>query len=548
MKPVCAAIIPVRGGSKGIPRKNARLLDGRPLLSYAVRAAIASECFDKIVVTTDDEELEYLAAKYGADVIERPPELAGDSVGLDEVVIHAVNFLEKNAPAIDFVATIQATSPLISPATISRAVAICKRKKPDTVVSVAEDTHLGWSLNKRGILVPDYTKRVNRQYLPLHYRETGGIVVCPRSQLEKGSRFGKRVEAITLDRKEAIDIDERFDWWLAEKQLQRQSIIFRVEGHADIGLGHIYRCLALADQLLDHDLTFIVSTRSRIGINILKSHFYNVITFKNRPEELKIISSLNPDIVVNDILDTSSQYIKALKKTNCKVVNIEDQGSGGPKADVVINAMYGSTVADDNVYSGPDYMCLRDEFYSTKPIRIRQKVKNILVLFGGTDPSRLTRRVVKWILKMEFPGNITVITGPGYRDNQKLRELGAKSSNVKIVNNTKIISKYMAAADVAVTSAGRTVYELASLGIPMLVLCQNVREKSHYLVQNSEGLVNLGLGRRVTFEQFQEKLLKLIDSPDRRRSMHRALRSLKLKNGINKVWRLILSARTKSVI
>jgi len=543
MKSVCIAIIPVRGGSKGIPRKNARLLNGKPLLSYAIQAAVSSGCFDDVIVTTDDEELEYLATKYGATVIRRPAELAGDEVGLDEVVIHAVDFLEAGRRSrIDYVATIQATSALISPVTIKNAVRMCMHKRLDTVVSVVEDTHLGWKVDERGVLVPDYEERVNRQFLPLHYRETGGIVVCPRRQLRTGSRFGALVGAVQQDKTESVDIDDRFDWWLAEKQMQRKSIVFRVEGNAEIGLGHVYRCMTLTDRMIDHDITFVIRRTSRIGINLLKSKFHKVVSFTAPKEEIKAIASCAPDIVINDILDTKVSYIKALKTLGCKVVNFEDQGAGRTQADVVINAMYKTVDAGPNELNGPEYACLRDEFYSTKAVRIREDVKNVLILFGGVDPSRLTEKTVKWMDRVNFDGQITVITGPGYRHASELGRLCAMRKHVRIIRDTKIISKYMSIADLAVTSAGRTVFELAYLGVPMIVMGQNKRELTHVVSSESKGIVNLGLGKTVKFARFRDEFESLLGSPDRRRAMHKVLRAYKFENGIRNVWNAILRA------
>lgn len=539
----CLAIIPVRGGSKGISRKNARLLNGSPLLSYAIKAAIDADCFSEIVVSTDDDELEYLAAGYGAKVTRRPPELARDHVGLDEVIVDAVATMEREAgKTVDYVATIQATSPLLTPATIRKAVKKCIKKKLDTVVSVVEDTHLGWRLNDSNDLVPDYEERLNRQFLPKHYRETGGIVVCNRSQIDAGTRFGKNIDAVRLDKKEAVDIDDRFDWWLAEKQLQRKSIVLRVEGYDDIGLGHVYRCLTLADSMLDHDVHFVVSHKSAMGIKLIKSRFYEVVSFKDAARELAAIESCAPDVVVNDILDTKAAYVRALKNAGYKVVNFEDQGSGHKLADRVINAMYAETDGKSGIYGGPEYVCLRDEFYSAKPIEIRENVKNVLVLFGGTDPSNLTLKVTGWLTRTGYKNRITVVVGPGYRRTRGLEELSRKHPRISVVSNTKIITKYMGAADLAVTSAGRTVFELATLGIPMVVLCQNSRERRHTFARESAGVVNLGDGKSVKYETFRRLFLKLLDSPETRKEMHESLLKYKFKDGIRNVWRLILSA------
>jgi spore coat polysaccharide biosynthesis predicted glycosyltransferase SpsG/CMP-N-acetylneuraminic acid synthetase len=533
----------VRGGSKGISRKNARLLAGKPLLYYAIRTALSSHRFAEVAVTTEDEELGYLAGKFGARVIQRPPHLAGDDVGLDEVVADAVASLERETTIdIDVVATLQATSPTLGVATVQKAVDMCLHGETDTVVSVVDDRHLAWIAGEDGALAPEYERRVNRQHLPERYRETGSIVVCRRSQLHAGTRFGRRITPVVLDKREAIDIDDRFDWWLAEMQLRRKHVVFRVEGHDEIGLGHVYRCLTLADHMLSHDVTFVVSARSDLALKMLASRFYEVVEFAGPDDEIEAIRSCGPDVVVNDILDTSAEYVRALKNLGVRVVNLEDQGSGRQEADAVINAMYGSSESA-NVHSGLDYVCLRDEFYACRPIRIRRSVQNLLVLFGGTDPSGLTVRVVEWLQRMGYGGEVTVITGPGYPAAGELERRCAGAGNIRVVSDTRIISKYMGEADLAVTSAGRAIFELAYLGVPMIVACQNEREQAHVMARDSRGVVNLGLGRDVSYEVFRRELSRLLDSPQERRAMHEALLSHRLKNGIRNVWRIILRTR-----
>ena len=538
MRSTCLAIIPVRGGSKTIPRKNARLIAGKPLLFHAISSALDAGCFSAVVVTTDDEELAWIAGKAGAEVIMRDARLGRDDVGLDEVILDAVERLEAEGHGVEYVATIQATSPLLTPATMRSAVSTCVRKGVDTVMTVVEDTHLGWTLDARGRMRPDHAERLNRQYLPVHYRETGGIVVCTRRQLSRGTRFGKRIEPIALDKREAVDIDDRFDWWLAEKQMARKRVVFRVDGYAEIGLGHIYRSLALADRMLDHDVAFVTSARSRVGTRLLKSRFYPVATFTDPRRELDTIASFDPDIVVNDVLDTDAGYVWGLKKRGWRVVNFEDQGSGHLEADAVINAMYKPAGRRKNVYTGPAYACLRDEFYDARPIEIRKQVEHVVVLFGGVDPSGLTLRVTKWLQKKAPSIRVTVIIGAGFKGRERLATLCERSEHMKLVSDTRTISRHMADADIAVTSAGRTVFELAHFGVPMVVMCQNERELTHAMAKESRGLLNLGLGRDVEYERFAQALDDLMLVATRRR-MHRILRSNDFAQGVTNVWNII---------
>jgi len=512
------AIIPARGGSKGIPRKNLRLLNGKPLIFYTIEKALESKCFTDVIVSTDSHEIAFFAKHCGANVIIRPKQLAGDNIGLDEVISQSVRAYEKESnKKVDFVATIQPTSPLISLKTIRMAMKKCTSGPYDTIISVYNDAHLSWTLNKSNRIAPNYKKRVNRQILPKNYRETGGIVICRRKILGKGTRFGSRIGIIECPKAETIDIDDRFDWWITEKQLCKKNIVIRVEGHSDIGLGHIYRCITLADNMLDHNITFVISKRSKLGISILKSRFYPVVTFSGGSRnEFAAIQSCSPFIVINDLLDTNQTYIKALKKLKYRVVNFEDQGKGSFHADIVINAMYDSGFKKKHrhILTGKKYVCLRDEFYIAKPVKIKKQVENVLVLFGGTDSKNYTEKILKWCLKSNIDFQMTIILGSGYKRTSALTKLIKSVSNrkIRIVTNTKIITQYMESADIAITSCGRTIFELASLGIPMIALSQNSREDSHCFVRREHGIIYLGRGNSIKYQKFKNTFDSLLRS------------------------------------
>jgi len=114
MQNSCVAIIPARGGSKRIPKKNIKLFHGKPLIAYSIEVAIKSKLFSKVIVSTDDEEIAKIARSYGADVpFLRPKELSDDFTGTGVVVNHAIEFLKAQGEKIDFICTIYATAPFL---------------------------------------------------------------------------------------------------------------------------------------------------------------------------------------------------------------------------------------------------------------------------------------------------------------------------------------------------------------------------------------------------------------------------------------------------
>lgn len=136
------AVIPARGGSKGVPHKNIRDLDGKPLIAYTIEAAIKSKVFDKIVVSTDSSEIAEIAQRYGAEVpFIRPKDLSGDFSSSDDVVLHAIDYFKRKGKEFEYVCKLQPTSPLRNETHIMEAYQLLKDSNSNFVVSVCECEH-----------------------------------------------------------------------------------------------------------------------------------------------------------------------------------------------------------------------------------------------------------------------------------------------------------------------------------------------------------------------------------------------------------------------
>jgi len=272
------AVIPARGGSKGIPRKNMRLLNGKPLIYYQLKNALKSKYIDDIVVTSDDEDILDYASNYDVYLRKRPSELAKDDVTLDPVIYDAVNYMENMLmKKYDIVVTLQPTSPLLRPETLDEAIRYFIENDLDTLVPVVDATHLYWR-EVNGKIVPDFKERLNRQYLPKRYMETGAFLISKREFIRENSRFGKKVDIFILDEIEGVDIDTPLDWLIAETLLKRLTIVFVVNGNEKIGMGHIYRTITLADRLMGHNILFLTWDSDEKALKLLKDHNYKVIS------------------------------------------------------------------------------------------------------------------------------------------------------------------------------------------------------------------------------------------------------------------------------
>ena len=265
-------VIPARGGSKGIPRKNIRLLGNKPLIAHTIEMANASNYVDDVVVTTDDNEIKFIAEKFGAETVKRDGKLAEDSIPLDPVIHDATIQKEKlNNEKYDVVITVQPTSPLLKTKTLDLAIETLLSPNDDneyydTIISVVDDRHLSWGYNEDNKkYFPLYKERLNRQYLPKAYKETGSIFATKREFVKENSRLGDNIGLIEISKQESIDIDNYEDWWVAERIMNKKKILIKADASHEIGTGHIYRGLSIASKLVNHEVVFLLDEGQPLG-------------------------------------------------------------------------------------------------------------------------------------------------------------------------------------------------------------------------------------------------------------------------------------------
>ncbi len=214
------AIIPARGGSKRLPRKNILDLCGKPLIAWSIEAALKSKYISKVVVSSDDEEILNISSKFGADIIKRPYELANDTATTFDAIKHTINNLEK----YDYIVLLQPTSPLRNENQIDEAIELLEEKKADAIVSVCEMDHSPlWSntLPKDGNMnnfLRDEVLNKRSQDLEKYYSLNGAIYICKTDKLLENKSFFLKdnIFAYIMDRKSSIDIDEEIDFEIAK--------------------------------------------------------------------------------------------------------------------------------------------------------------------------------------------------------------------------------------------------------------------------------------------------------------------------------------------
>src|SRR3989339_1156118 len=222
MKEKCIAFIPARGGSKRIPRKNIKLFHGKPLIAYSIEAALKSELFDKVIVTTDDEEIASIAKKYGADVpFIRPKELSDDFTNTKDVIDHALKYFQERGERYEYECTIYATAPLLQPKYLMEGFVALKNS--DAINAFSATTmpfpiQRTFKLDKNGRCEMFWPQnyQTRSQDLEEAYQDAGQFYWTKLDKTSNEIMFGKDSIPIILPRHLVQDIDTLEDWERAE--------------------------------------------------------------------------------------------------------------------------------------------------------------------------------------------------------------------------------------------------------------------------------------------------------------------------------------------
>ncbi|MDE7445696.1 MAG: cytidyltransferase [Lachnospiraceae bacterium] len=526
------AVIPARSGSRGIPNKNIRIICGHPLIYYSIRNALTSKFVTDVIVTTDSEAVKIIATQMGADCKWRDESLCGDDVTLDAVVYDAIPKLKK----WDYIITMQPTSPTLQAETLDRAIQHTIDKGFDTLISAINAPHLSWG-EKDGDIVPNYEKRLNRQYLPPCYMETGAFIISRTEVVTADTRIGKRVGIYKISEEEAIDIDTFSDLKIADELLNKRKIGIYVNGNNKRGIGHIYRALEMADEFYTKPDIYYDINQTNPAVFGRTTH--NLIGLNGIAELFDRCKEEQYTIFINDILATSIDYMIGLRSVlpKAKIVNFEDDGEGAIKADLVINALYRENELRQ-VYSGEKYFISGKTFMFYNPILIKEKVKNIFISFGGSDPQNYSDRILNMISKDKYSNyNFTVVLGRAKSNVSELIKYN-EYKNINVLYDVDNMPDIMTKCDVGITSRGRTGYELAMLGIPSIAMAQNKREEKHGFVCNENGFSYIGLNPA---DEIIEGNLNIYLSMSQatRQGLQDRLLSHNLRNGRKRVMALI---------
>ncbi|MBR5524179.1 MAG: cytidyltransferase [Clostridia bacterium] len=526
------AVIPARAGSKGIPNKNIRIIGGHPLIYYSINNAKNSKLITDIIVSTDSEAVRIIAKQMGVSCKWRDASLCGDAVTLDSVIADAI----PSETTWDYIVTMQPTSPTLTVPTLDAAIEYMIDKNLDTLISVINTPHLSWG-EDNGVKIPNYKERLNRQYLPPYYLETGAFVISKASIVTPQTRIGTKVDVFEISENEAQDVDTFADLKNVAESLNQKSVAIYVNGNNHRGIGHIYRALELADEFfVKPDIYFDINQTS---VNVFGTTTHNLIPVNGIHDLFNVCSKKNYSIFINDILTTSIDYMIGLRSAlpNAKIVNFEDDGEGIYKADLVFNALLGENNFP-HVHTGAKYYIANKVFMFYQPITIQEKVKRVFIAFGGADPQNYTDKLMEIISDPMYEKyQFTVVLGRAKKNVEQLMQYN-QHPNIEVLYDVQNMPELMSNCDIAITSRGRTGYELAMLGIPSIAMAQNKREEQHGFVSNENGFSYIGLNPAE--EVIKANLdMYLNMSQESRQHYQDMLLSHDLRNGRKRVMSLI---------
>lgn len=509
-------VIPAIKKNAVIPDQLVKRLAGVTLIQRAIDTARGVVPAHDVVVVTDSQEISLICERNGV----RFHYNAGLRFTSLDIISEMKSILRELGNDYGHIIVYRASCPLLTWVDIDDAYRRFLEDEADCLVTVKSVRHRIWEVRQgrlEAFLSEDETELVV---------ESKALIII-KSEALQGGNIRRTVPYFLNDR--AMEINSYQDWWLCERLLTQRRVVFVVAGYPAIGMGHVFRSLMLAHEIANHKVFFVCTKESELAASNIAARDYKTVI--QQGELWEDVLALAPDLVINDMLDTSRGYMERLKAAGIPVVNFEDEGPGAMLADQVVNALYeevgkkmGAKENPARFLYGHRYFCLRDEFIQAEQNAFRPQPQCVLVTFGGTDMPDYTRQTLNVVepLCRERGIAVRVVTGPGYAHRDELvRHIEALGNPlIRFEYATNIMSRMMEGVDLAVCSAGRTVYELAHMRIPSIVLAQHEREAHHTFARACHGFAYMGVMRRFNAERLRKVFAQLVDEPERRHRLY----------------------------
>lgn len=314
------------------------------------------------------------------------------------------------------------------------------------------------------------------------------------------------------------------------------NIAFRVDASSNIGIGHLMRCLALSEELIQRDYVcyFLTKIKNDELIDLMKNNSINyqkVNPTATLNEDLDFLINFSKgkdiDWVITDHYDLTTQYIQRIKQNNLKVLSIDDTALIHYYSDIVLNQNIGSdklrfsAERHTKFLLGPKYAMIRNELLKKEQRTERDTVKKLLIMLGGADKDNFTLKIIESLKSFSKNLEFSVVVGPlnPFYNNIK-KYIEEESLNIKLIRSPENIANLYLDSDIAISAGGTTCYELAYFGIPNIII--TIADNQ---VNIARGLdkqkVSIYLGKKeeVKAEQLKNKFNELVNNHSLQKNM-----------------------------
>jgi UDP-2,4-diacetamido-2,4,6-trideoxy-beta-L-altropyranose hydrolase len=326
---------------------------------------------------------------------------------------------------------------------------------------------------------------------------------------------------------------------------KKLNICFRVDGNENIGLGHVYRTMSLANEFnIRHHSVFFLIREDNAVQDILDKNGYKITTIKKTLSLIDEIEYLNSflnnnqiDIIVMDLYIADQKYIRYINKVNRLLVVIDVLHDMTLDVDIIINGgIYAVNSFDlsknrnKTILLGPQYNLVRSQFKNFPNKVINNSVKNILITIGGSDVNNLTYDIVVALLEIDKSINYHIVFGKASKNDSKINKIVKMNKKIHIYHNVEDMATLMERNDIAISACGTTLYELSATGIPTIGIIQAKNQIIQAKRFEQEGIIILFEGDIIKDkDQFKDIVVFLINNNKLRRNM--SIKGQKLING-----------------
>lgn len=516
----CIAIIPARGGSKRIPRKNLYPFEGIPMVAHAIRIARTAGCFHEVLVSTDCPEIAGVARRLGASVpFMRSEAASNDYATTFDVIGEVLDRLETIDQAWSIGVCLYPTAVLARPQDIAQAVRQIARGEADSLMPVTKFDSSIWrsiQLASDGTpfySFPQYINARSQDLVPT-YHDAGQWYAFKISALRATGHFmGSRTRVVVLPSEHVQDIDTLSDLRLAELKYRakcktrvnedvrdRPWVLIRVDATPETGSGHVMRCLALAEAFAarNHDVLFISrGCVPELRQVIEKRGFQSLLLEPRTPFENPVsegladaaatlalinVQTIRPSWVVVDHYGLDATWEKAVRSCGAPLLAVDDLADRPHACDALLDqnmirdnhTRYPLLVPEGTrLLLGGAYSLLRSEFaqaYERRKVLLQEDaVQDIIVFMGGADAGNLTLPIAKSLIA--YFGAESVLVLIGYlNSNRETVENWCIVNGVRCKVGLDDVSSAFSTCRLLVAACGMTAVEAQALGIPCILV------------------------------------------------------------------------------